>query len=223
MADRDKQKYYWLKLDKDFFNEYKIRSLMSKKNGDTYVTILLQLKNECLNYDGILRYSEKRAYTTQELAYVINRPVKVLEEALTVLEDMELIQVEKDGTIIMDVDVGSETYQTKRKREGNSVVNTTNDLPKIYREMSVKSTLDIRDKSIENRTEEDIKIKEATQRMLEMGYSEEMCDKALRIFYTDGYPHTYQFYQEILNTLTDDNIYNKEGYIYQIARNEAKA
>ena len=217
MAERDSQRYYWLKLDKDFFNEYKIRSLMSKKNGDTYVTILLQLKNECLNYDGVLRYSQKRAYTVQELASVINRPVKALEDALDVLEEMELIERDEDGTIRMDVEVGSETYQTKRKRDGNSVVNSTNDLPKEV----VKTTLDIRDKRIEN--EEDIKIKEIAGRLLELGYSSEFVDKTLSMFYRSIYPKTADMYRKIVNTMTDDSIYNKEGYIYKIMENEVKA
>ena len=219
MADRDSQRYYWLKLDKDFFNEYKIRSLMSMKKGDTYITILLQLMNECLNYNGVLRYSKNRAYTTTELASVINRQPKQLEEALKVLQDMELIEVNEDGTIRMEVNVGSETYQTKRKRDGNNEVKSTNDLPQNYQEKSVISTLDIRDKSIENRKEEDL-IKEKTARMLEMGYSPLIIDRALDMLYRDGFPHTAEFYQKILNTLTDDSIYNKDGYIYQCVLNE---
>jgi len=219
MASRDAQRYYWLKLDKDFFNEYKIRSLMSMKKGDTYITILLQLMNECLNYDGVLRYSKNRAYTTTELASVINRQPKQLEEALKVLQDMELIEVNEDGTIRMEVNVGSETYQTKRKRDGNNEVKSTNDLPQNYQKKSVISTLDNRDKSIEIRKEEDL-IKEKTARMLEMGYSSSLVDKALTMLYKDGCPHTAQFYQTILNTLTDESIYNKEGYIYECIQNE---
>ena len=223
MADRDSQRYYWLKLDKDFFNEYKIRSLMSRKNGDTYITILLQLMNECLNYDGVLRYSEKRAYRVEELACVINRPPKTLEEALKVLEEMELISIDEDGTIRMDVNVGYETGKAIRMREYRSKkAQMSENVADDEAQIVLQTSLDNRDKSIENRKEEDL-IKEATARMLEMGYSADLCDKALRLLYKDGYPHTYQFYQEILNTLTNDEIYNKEGYIYQIARNEAKA
>lgn len=70
--------------------------------------------------------------------------------------------------------------------------------------------------------EEDIKIKEATMRAIEMGYSSSICDRALTLLETDGYPHTAEFYQAILNTLTNDDIYNKEGYIYTMARNEGK-
>lgn len=67
--------------------------------------------------------------------------------------------------------------------------------------------------------EEDL-IKEKTARMLEMGYSPILVDKALTMLYRDGCPHTAQFYQTILNTLTDESIYNKEGYIYECIQNE---
>lgn len=74
-------------------------------------------------------------------------------------------------------------------------------------------------KSKERDREEDL-IKEKTARMLEMGYSSSLVDKALTMLYRDGYPHTAQFYQTILNTLTDDSIYNKDGYIYECIQNE---
>ena len=67
--------------------------------------------------------------------------------------------------------------------------------------------------------EEDIKT--IMRRYLEMGYPSDLIDQALTIYDKDGYPKTPQFFQDILNTLTDDEIYNKEGYIYQIARNKA--
>ena len=74
-------------------------------------------------------------------------------------------------------------------------------------------------KSKERDREEDL-IKEKTARMLEMGYSSSLIDKALTMLYRDGCPHTAQFYQTILNTLTDDSIYNKDGYIYECIQNE---
>lgn len=218
MADRDKQKYYWLKLDKDFFNEYKIRSLMSMKKGDVYVVILLQLMNESLNYDGVLRYSKNRAYTVPELASVLGRTAKLLEETIGVLKEKELIEVKEDGTIILDVNVGYETGSARRKRAYRNGQSWDN-VPEMSQSDPLHCPLENR--VIENRTEEDIQIREITERMLEMGYSPKLIEKARKILYRDGYPHTAEFYQKILNVLTDGEIFNKEGYIYQIVRNKA--
>lgn len=147
----DSRKFYWLKLDKDHFNEYKIRSLMSEKKGDTYTLVYEQLRCESLNYGGVLRYSKDRAYKTEELAFVINRSPKLLAETLKVLKDKQLIEIWEDGTIyIYDVkeNVGNASWQTIRKKKGgNSSVKFTANLPNEV----VKNTTEIRDKSKENR------------------------------------------------------------------------
>lgn len=78
-------------------------------------------------------------------------------------------------------------------------------------------------KSKDRDREEDIRIKEIAMRLLEMGYDESFVDETLNIFNKGLCPHTADFYQKIVNTMTDANIYNKEGYIYRMAENEVKA
>lgn len=221
MADRDKQIFYWQKIDKDFFNEYKIKSLLSEPKGDTYCLILLALKNEVLNYVengvGVLRYSPKRAYTTNELASVINRPVKVLEAALKVLEDKELLSVEEDGTILIpDVNVGKATGQTIRKSGKDSVKNTT-ELPKE----SVKNNLEIRDKRLEIRyIEDDDRYKAMLDRYKEAGYSDEILLKCIDQFQKNNVPIRADVFNKVINILTNDDITNKEGYCYALFQRE---
>lgn len=222
--NNDKTKYYWQKLDKDFFNSYKIRSLMASKNGDSCIVILLQLMNESLNYDGILRYSQSRAYTLPELASVINRTPKQLGDALKMLQEAELLRMEDDGTIVMDVDVGYETGSARRMREYRTKSEQSCDnVTKMSQHNSLQCHTEYRDKRLENRTEEDIRIKEIAMRLLEMGYKEEFVDETLRILDKGLCPHTADFYQKIVNTMTNAEIYNKEGYIYRMAENEVKA
>lgn len=220
MADRTK--YYWQKLDKDFFNTYKVRSLMSNKNGDMYVVILLQLMNESLNYDGVLRFSENRAYTIPELASVINRTPKQLADALKMLQDAELLRMKDDGTIVMDVDVGYETDKARKMREYRSQ-KLQNELQDSNKSVTDELQTRTRDKRLEIRTEEDIQIKEIVQRLMEMGYPTNLIDEAYAIFQKGLCPKTADFFQKIVNTLTDANIYNKDGYIYTMAQNEVKA
>ena len=220
MADRTK--YYWQKLDKDFFNTYKVRSLMSNKNGDMYVVILLQLMNESLNYDGVLRFSENRAYTIPELASVINRTPKQLADALKMLQDAELLRMKDDGTIVMDVDVGYETDKARKMREYRSQ-KLQNELQDSNKSVTDELQTRTRDKRLEIRTEEDIQIKEIVQRLVEMGYPTSLVDEALTIYEKGLCPKTADFFQKIVNTLTDANIYNKDGYIYTMAQNEVKA
>lgn len=71
--------------------------------------------------------------------------------------------------------------------------------------------------SIDKNSDDD--IKNINMRMLEIGTEQKVLNKALKIFSNDKYPHTSGFYQRIINTLMDSNIYDKEAYISEIARN----
>lgn len=62
-------------------------------------------------------------------------------------------------------------------------------------------------------------ITNINKRMLEIGTKQEIIDKAMKIFNIAKYPKTSGFYQRIINTLTDDSIFNKEAYINEIAKN----
>lgn len=234
MADKDKQKFYWVKLDKDFFQKYKIKSLISEKNGEKSLIIYQQLMCECLNYvdekgNGILRFSQNRAYTINELASVINRKPKELQEALKTLINKELLEVWDDGTIyIYEVNVGSITGQTIRKNKGKYMVETTNELPKNYQENEVISTLDIRDKSIEIRDkniEEDIidnarKVNLLISNYRESGYNEDHITKTIGIFDKCKVVITPKLFQQIFNVVENEEIVNKDGYAYELFRKE---
>ena len=43
MASNDKKKYFWLKLDKDFFKRHDIRIVESMPNGKDYILFYLKL------------------------------------------------------------------------------------------------------------------------------------------------------------------------------------
>lgn len=226
MADKDKQKYYWLKLDKDFFQKYQIKSLLSEKNGENFLIIYQQLMCECLNYvdeknNGILRFSKQRAYTINELAYVLNRKPKQLEEALKTLINKELIEVWEDGTIyINNVNVGSITGQTLRKQKGINMVENTKKIPKNYQKKVVKNTLENRDKSIEYRDKniEEDKYKREIDRFIESGINEQIIKKAEKMI--SNYEKTKDNLNLAIDILTNDDIANKDGYLYECLKGE---
>lgn len=154
MSARDKEKFYWWKKDKNYYSAHKIKALERRKNGYAYSVLLDKIKCESTPYKGILKFSESRAFTIEELSAVVDMPVKLVKSGLEALEELELIKKHEDGVIeIIDFCkcVGSETGQTVRKRKategGNSEVNFTAPLPQIDQ----KNTLESRDKSIENR------------------------------------------------------------------------
>lgn len=222
MADKDKQKFYWLKLDKDFYQKYKIKSLISEKNGEKNLIIYQQLMCECLNYvdennNGILRFSKQRAYTINELASVINRKPKELEQALKMLINKELLEVWDDGTIcIYDVNVGSITGQTLRKQKGNNVVEITKELPKNYQENAVKNTLEIRDKRLD--IYDDSKIKYLKNRWLEAGYTQKEVDSVGREIKYHHLNCDETTFTKIMNIITNNEISNRSAYIQALVK-----
>lgn len=88
---------------------------------------------------------------------------------------------------------------------------------------SLDTQVSIGKDSIGKVREEDIQIKEIVQRLVEMGYSSNLIDEALTIYEKGLCPKTAEFFQKIVNTLTNAEIYNKDGYIWTMAQNEGKA
>ena len=165
-----------------------------------------------------MRYSEHRAYTINELASVINRKPKELEQALKMLINKELLEVWEDGTIyIYDVNVGSITGQTLRKNKGKQVVEITEELPKNYRNNVVKITPEIRDKSIENTYIDDVS-KRFKSKWVEAGYDEQLVDTALNVCKQNL---TEENLQKVMGILTNSDIANPIGYIQTLKQKGA--
>ena len=98
MADK---KYYWLKLNKDFFDRHEIKIIEAMPNGKEYVLFYIKLMCESVSHDGDLRFSEKIPYTREMLASVTNTGMDVVDGAMDLLQDLGLVEYEDDGTYIM--------------------------------------------------------------------------------------------------------------------------
>ena len=53
------QKYYWLKLKRDFFKRHDIRIIEAMPNGKDYILFYLKLLCESVDHEGNLRFSEQ--------------------------------------------------------------------------------------------------------------------------------------------------------------------
>ena len=65
-------KYYWLKLNKDFFNSKRIKKLRKLAGGDTYTIIYLKMQLLSLTKDGYLEYTGLEKTFPEELALDID-------------------------------------------------------------------------------------------------------------------------------------------------------
>ena len=120
MAARDKERYYWLKLHRDFFKRHDIRIIEDVPNGTEYVLFYLKLMTEAIDHEGALRFSDTIPYTESMLASVTNTNIDVVRSALRLLLELGMVEMQEDGTLFIGEVaklLDSETYQTRRKRE----------------------------------------------------------------------------------------------------------
>lgn len=154
MADK---KYYWLKLQKDFFKRHDIRVIEAMPNGKDYILFYLKLLVESVSHEGELRFSDLIPYSEDMLAVVTNTNVDVVKSAMSVFRQLNMIDVWDDSTIYMaEVSklIGCETDWAKKKREyrlkttEDNVLEMSDECPKTVLPMSDKSkSIDNRDKS----------------------------------------------------------------------------
>lgn len=120
MALRDKERYYWLKLDRGFFKRHDIAIIEDMPNGKDYVLFYLKLMLESVDHEGALRFSDTIPYNEQMLASVTRTNVDIVRSALRMFEELGMVEVFDDKTLFMTEVaklLGSETYAAKRQRE----------------------------------------------------------------------------------------------------------
>lgn len=128
MAKSDK-KYYWLRLQKDFFKRHDIRIVESMPNGKDYILFYLKVICESANHGGNLRFSETIPYSEEMLATITNTNVDVVRNAIKIFQELNMIEVLDNGTYFMhEVQnmVGYETEWAIKKREYRKKVNAQN-------------------------------------------------------------------------------------------------
>jgi len=154
----ENKKYYWLKLQKDFFKRHDIRIIESMPNGKDYILFYLKLLAESISYEGCLRFSDTIPYSDAMLATITNTNVDIARSAIKVFTQLGLMEIIDDGTFYMneiDKMIGSESEWAEKKR--------------IYREQQKlltddtvtnegqKKTMSDKSKSLEKEIDIDIK------------------------------------------------------------------
>lgn len=119
------KKYYWLKLQKDFFKRHDIRIVESMPNGKDYVLFYLKLLVESIDHDGELRFNEAIPYNEDMLATVTNTNIDIVRSAMKVFVQLGMIDILSDETIFMaEVSkmIGSETEWARKKRDYRNAI-----------------------------------------------------------------------------------------------------
>lgn len=137
----------WIKVSTDIWNNKKIKQIEALKNGDTYIVIWLKLLTLAgtINDNGYIYVTPNIPFTDKGLAVELNKPLKIVKEAIELFEDYEMIDIE-DGYIVL---TGWEKHQNV---EGlDKIREQTKERVKRYRqrksnaECNVTSNADVTD------------------------------------------------------------------------------
>ncbi len=114
------KRYYWLKLQRDFFKRHDIKIVETMPNGKDYVLFYLKLLLESLDHDGQLRFSDTIPYSEPMLATITDTNIDVVRSAMKLFIELRMIEVLSDSTIFMNEVckmLGSESWGAKRVRD----------------------------------------------------------------------------------------------------------
>lgn len=97
----ENKKYYYLKLKDTFFDSDEMKILESMENGYLYSNILLKLYLKSLKLDGKLMFNEFIPYDSKMLSTITGHNIDVIEKAILVFKQLQLIEILDNGAIYM--------------------------------------------------------------------------------------------------------------------------
>ena len=142
------KKYYWLKLQSDFFSSKRIKKLRKMAGGDTYLIIYLKMQLKALKTDGILTWTGLESEFADELALDLDEEPDDVKVTLAFLSSCGLIETSDNFNFFLPYVVentGSETAAAERMRdmrskqklipERNNVTQCSNEVQNCYTEI----------------------------------------------------------------------------------------
>ncbi len=134
----DNKKYYYLKIAENFFERDEMIMLESMADGYMYSNILLKLYLRSLKNEGKLLFNNRIPYNPQMLSNITRMPVAVVEKALNLFKELDLIEILDNGAIYMtDIQnfIGQSSTEADRIREYRTKINSEK---KLLGQMSYK-------------------------------------------------------------------------------------
>lgn len=152
-GDRMAKRYYWLKLNENFFERDEIKVMENSPNGKDYIIFYLKLLLKSISSEGKLKFRNVIPYTPEILSSITNTNIDTVRVAIKMFTDLGLMELWDDGTMFMAETqnmIGSETEWAKKKREYRKSIENTKKLG--------QSEDNVQDKKDNVRQEKEIEI-----------------------------------------------------------------
>jgi predicted phage replisome organizer len=147
-------KYFWLKLSENFFNQREIKKLRKLAGGDTLTIIYLKLQLLSIRNEGEIAFEGTEDSMTDQLSIEIDEDVENINMLIAYLQKNALLEVLNDNYFLPKASeaIGKESDSAERVRkfrerktlQSNALVTTCN----TYIEIENKK-IDKKNKSIE--------------------------------------------------------------------------
>lgn len=118
------KKYFWLKLDRHFFGNARIKKLRRLAGGDTYTIIYLKLLLLSIEFNGLLVYEGIEDTFEKEMALKLEEDEENVVVTINYLKIQGLLE-ERDGDGFLPEaanSIGSETKSNVYKRQRKALV-----------------------------------------------------------------------------------------------------
>ena len=147
------KRYFWLKLNRDFFTSKRIKKLRKLAGGDTYTIIYLKMQLLAMQSDGVLKWTGLEDDFSSELALDLDETPENVEVTLQYLLSCGLAETDDNVNYFFPwavANTGSETDAAQRMRDSRArkalCNNVTPELQASYTEKDIE-----KEKDVENR------------------------------------------------------------------------
>lgn len=141
-------RYYWLKLQKDFFKRHDIQIVESMPNGKDYILFYLKLLCESLSHEGNLRFSDEIPYSEEMLSTITNTNVDTVRSAIKIFVQLGMMEILDDGTLFM---------AEVQKMVGSAANNSNANRQRAFRERKKAAALCERNDGVTEHNEKETK------------------------------------------------------------------
>lgn len=120
MANVSSKRYYWLKLQDDFFKSKRIKKLRKIAGGDTYTIIYLKMQLLAMKNGGVLEYTGLESTFAEELALDLDEEPENVGVTVNFLLSCGLLETSDNKEFFVPyavLNTGSEGASAKRVRE----------------------------------------------------------------------------------------------------------
>ena len=114
------KRYYWLKLNENFFEREEIKIIEDMPNGVYYINFYLKLLLKSIKTEGELMFRGVIPYTPEMLSSITNTDVDTVRVAIDLFSKLNLLKILDDGALFMlEIEnmVGSESSSAERVRK----------------------------------------------------------------------------------------------------------